>query len=796
MWKVRLFESKYGYFTPDGREYVIVDPRTPRPWVNVISNGDYSMIASHTGSGYSWRGNAGQNRITRSYQDLIKDSWGKYYYIRDRESGRFWSAGWKPVMAQYSLYEVVHGMGYTIYRHRVEDIYSEMKVFVSAKAPVELAEITLKNEGATSRRLDITSYFEWVLGNFPDEHREFHKLFIVPAFRDNAIFVRKYLGQFPDGKGRWNNTDWNQIAFHGASEPVKSYTCDKESFIGMYGSQERPAALFEDELPGKCDRFGDPCAALQVEMELAPGQSKSVVFTTGTAIIGEEDPEELLKSHSSLGASRRLFSEVKVMWDGLLETEKVETPDPGLNIMTNYWSKYQAISGRLWGKSGYYQVSAGYGFRDQLQDSQIFLVSDPGLMRKQILLHAQHQFREGDVFHWWFTIGGGGPRTGCSDDLLWLPFITSQYVRETLDYGILDEEVSFADGGSATLYEHCRLAIEKSFKRFSPRGLPLIGEHDWNDGMNAVGSDWKGESVWLAQFMYLLLERFLPLSTKRGDGVFADRCRDVMQSLKDAVNEYAWDGEWFIRATKDDGGKIGSKENEEGKIFLNAQTWAVISDITDSERKAIAMDSAGRILLKDFGALLLYPAFTKPAPDIGYITRYAPGLRENGGVYTHAAAWAVWAFALMKDAASAYKAYSGICPPNRSVDIDRYMAEPYVTCGNSDGPVSPMYGRGGWSWYTGSAQWLHRVAVNWILGIRVEDGFIEIDPVIPPHWKGFKYTRKFKETVYEIEVRNPENLSHSVATVTVDGKGGGPKIPIVNDGKTHRVVAILGRSKD
>lgn len=266
-----------------------------------------------------------------------------------------------------------------------------------------------------------------------------------------------------------------------------------------------------------------------------------------------------------------------------------------------------------------------------------------------------------------------------------------------------------------------------------------------------------------------------------------------MQSLKDAVNEYAWDGEWFIRATKDDGGKIGSKQNEEGKIFLNAQIWAVISDITDSERKAVAMDSAGRILLKDFGALLLYPAFTKPAPDIGYITRYAPGLRENGGVYTHAATWAVWAFALMKDATSAYKAYSGICPPNRSADIDRYMAEPYVTCGNSDGPVSPMYGRGGWSWYTGSAQWLHRVAVNWILGIRVDNGFIEIDPVIPPHWKGFKYTRKFKETVYEIEVRNPENLSHSVATVTVDGKGGDPKVPIVNDGKTHKVVAILGK---
>lgn len=788
----RLFESKYGYFTKDGKEYVITNPYTPRPWVNVISNGDYSIIASHTGSGYSWRGNAGQNRITRLYQDLIKDNWGKYYYIRDIESGRFWSATWKPVKAEYQFYEVVHGIGYTIYKHKVDNIYSELRVFVAIDSPVEFAWLTLKNEDNKTRKLDVTSYFEWVLGNFPDEHREFHKLFIDPSFENNTIYVKKYLGQFPDEKGRWNNTDWDHIAFHSVSAPVKSFTCDKESFIGMYGSEEHPQAMRTNTLPNKCDRFGDACASLQVEIELAPGEMKEIVFTIGAAKIGEEDPKTLAQRYTNIDSARNELENVKKFWMDMLERELVETPDDGLNVMTNYWLKYQAISGRIWAKSGYYQVSAGYGFRDQLQDAQIFFAIKPELARKQILLHAAHQFQEGDVLHWWFTIRGGGPRTHCSDDLLWLPFITQEYIKETLDYSILDEVVPFVDGGQATLYEHCKRAIEKSFKRFSPRGLPLIGENDWNDGMNAVGTDWKGESIWLAHFMYKLLDDFIPLMEQKGDLRFAKKCKDVMETLKESVNKYAWDGEWFIRATKDNGEEVGSKKNDEGKIFLNAQTWAVISNITDDERKIKAMESVKQYLLKDYGALLLYPAYTKPQKDIGYITRYAPGLRENGGVYTHAATWAVWAFALMRDVEAMYKAYKGICPPYRSYDIDNYWAEPYVTCGNSDGPISPYYGRGGWTWYTGSAQWLQRVATHWILGIRPNYGYIDVDPVIPSSWKSFKYKRVFDNTTYLFEVQNPEGVSYGVKRILFDGKEV-DKVPIVKDGKEHKIEVILGR---
>ena len=406
--------------------------------------------------------------------------------------------------------------------------------------------------------------------------------------------------------------------------------------------------------------------------------------------------------------------------------------------MTNTWLKYQSISCRLWGKSALYQVSAGIGFRDQLQDSQIFLVSEPEFAQKQLLLHAAHQFIEGDVFHWWFSIRGGGPRTNCSDDLLWLPFILDAYLKETNDFSILDEKIPYLNGPAESLYEHCKRAIERSFSRFSPRGVPLMGDHDWNDGLSAVGTFLKGESFWVGEFLYMILGNFIPISQQRGDGVFSERCEIVRQSLKDTVNRHGWDGEWYLQATTDDGLLLGSKENIEGKIFLMPNNWAVISGLADADRAQIAMESVTEYLLKDYGTLLNFPAFTKPRPDVGYVTRYAPGLRENGGVYTHAATWSVWAYTLANEPELAYEAYRRICPPNRSQDIETYKAEPYVTPGNIDGPLSEYYGRGGWTWYTGSSQWLHRVATHWILGIRPQANGLLVDPSIPSRMAWFQ----------------------------------------------------------
>ncbi|MFN8529687.1 MAG: glycosyl transferase family 36 [Anaerolineae bacterium] len=790
------FENAYGHFSENGREYIISTPFTPRPWGNVISNGDYAMMVSQTGSGYSWRGNAGQNRITRSFQDLIRDNWGKYFYIRDVKRQTYWSAAYKPVMHPYQRYEVTHGIGYSRFLHQVEDIESLLTVFVAADAPLEVFQLKLTNRSSETRELDITSYADWLLGFAPDEHREFHKLFIETSADVNqqAVIARKCLWGFPDDKGRHNNIDWPYTAFMAVSEPLKSYDCDKETFIGLYNNDDRPKAMTDAQLARRTGRFTDAIAALQVAVTLQPGESKTVVFTLGAAEEGREDVNDLIRRYTSVEKSEQALKAVHAFWSRFVDTEHVETPDDALNFITNVWAKYQAISCRLWGKSAFYQVSAGYGFRDQLQDCQVFLVSEPELTRQQLLMHAAQQFIEGDVLHWWFSIRGGGPRTNCSDDLLWMPFILNAYLLETADYGILDEKIPYLNGPAETLYDHCKRAIERSFSRFSPRGVPLMGDHDWNDGLSAVGNMLKGESFWVAEFLYMILGSFIPLAQQRGDEAFAQRCEPVRESVKEALNRHGWDGRWYLQATTDDGLTLGSNENEEGKIFLMPNTWAVISGAADEERAQTAMASVTEYLLKDYGTLLNYPAFTHPRTDVGYVTRYAPGLRENGGVYTHAATWAVWAYAAVGQPETAYEVYKRICPPNRSADIETYKAEPYAIPGNVDGPLSEYYGRGGWTWYTGSAQWMHRMATQWILGVRPQIDGLLVDPSIPSHWPGYKVTRQFRGATYEIEVENPQRVNGGVHSVMVDGQPYQSNLlPVFADGKTHLVRLTLGR---
>ncbi|HOV47972.1 MAG TPA: glycosyl transferase family 36 [Anaerolineae bacterium] len=791
----RKFENVYGYFSPDGTEYVIKTPYTPRPWGNVISNGDYGLLISQTGSGYSWRGNAGQNRLTRSFQDLVRDNWGQYLYIRDLETQTYWSATFKPVMRPAEEFAVTHGIGYSRFTQRVEDIRSELTVFVTPADPVEVLHLRLTNLSARPRELDVTSYVEWLLGFAPDEHREFHKLFIeTRADREKrTLYARKYLWGFPDEQGRYNNITWPYTAFMAVSEPLKSFDCDKETFLGLYRNDDRPRAMEEPQLAGRTGRFGDAIAALQVQVRLLPGESHDLVFTLGAAEEGREDADALVARYTDPQKSAEALEAVHAFWAPFMEREKVETPDEALNFMTNTWLKYQAISCRLWGKSALYQVSAGYGFRDQLQDSLIFLPSVPEYTRQQLLLHAAQQFVEGDVLHWWFSIRGGGPRTNCSDDLLWLPFVLQAYLKETGDTAILDEPVPYLNGAPEPLYDHCKRAIERAFSRFSPRGVPLMGDHDWNDGLNAVGTLLKGESFWVGEFLYLILKDMIPLAQQRGDARFAEKCASVRESLREAVNRHGWDGEWYLQATTDAGLPVGSHENAEGQIFLMPNIWAIISEIAPADRAQQALEAVTRYLLRDYGTLLNFPAFTQPRPDIGYVTRYAPGLRENGGVYTHAAVWSVWAYALAGQAERAYEAYRKICPPHRSADIERYMAEPYVTPGNIDGPLSEFYGRGGWTWYTGSAQWLHRAATQWLLGVRPEEDGLHIEPAIPAAWDGYKVTRRFRNAIYEITVHNPEHVNQGVHSLSVDGHViSGNVVPIFGDGQLHHITVWMG----
>ena len=464
--------------------------------------------------------------------------------------------------------------------------------------------------------------------------------------------------------------------------------------------------------------------------------------------------------------------EVKNSWLTRFDTMTIDTPDEGMNILVNKWLRYQAISGRLWGRTAYYQQSGAFGFRDQLQDSLVFLPIDPSLTEKQIRLHAKHQMEEGTVLHWWHPITETGLETKMTDDLLWLPFTIIQYLDQTNNYDILSLKEPYYDNPDKkdSLFNHSVAAIEKVLTRYSERGLPLIGAGDWNDGLSAVGLDMKGESIWLAEFFYLILKKFSLVCEKFGEQNFAEKYSLKAEELNIAFNKYAWDGEWFFRATKDSGEKIGSRENEEGKIFLNAQSWSVLSDITDKQKQHQAMDAVTKHLLKKNGTLLLSPAYTKPDKMIGYLSRYAPGRRENGGVYTHAATWAIWAYSKLKLSDLAYEAYKRLSPINNGQNPDEYIAEPFVTPGNIDGPDSPNYGMGGWTWYTGSASWFQKIIVDWILGIRATSEGLLIDPCIPSEWEGYSVKRNFRNTVYNIKVINEDHVSSGIKFILVDGE--------------------------
>ena len=795
----RKFESKYGYFSEDGMEYIITRPDTPRPWVNVICNGDYGLVESQAGSGFSWRENSQLSRITRWEQDLIRDNWGKYIYLRDRETGDFWSATWKPCMPDFDFFEVRHGLGYSILTGTYRKIRAEKTVFVDVKEPVEVWRVRVTNEDSKPRQLSLFSYFEWCLGNSADTHREFHKTFIETHIDDknHAIHGLKRPALVP-GFISTGLTEKPLDAFHAAHPKPVAYEGDKEAFFGRYGQELAPEAVRRGKLSNVEGKWGDGSASLQVDVDLAAGETKEVIFLLGATRTRDEGAR-LIQKYASSQTVEKGLEDVKAFWREFVQASWIETPDDATNFMTNIWMKYQTISARIWARTGYYQCSGGFGFRDQLQDSQVFLPLNPDLCKQQILLHAEHQFPDGTVHHWWHPGTKMGAITDCSDDLLWLDFITLSYLDETGDESILETKVKFLpdpktkEVTEGTLYEHCIRSIDKVFTRFSPRGLTLMGECDWNDGLSHVGIHWKGESIWLGQFFYNILKRFNSYVEKR-DAKRAAEYEKRAEALKEALNKHAWDGEWYIGATRDDGRPLGSKACDQGKIFLNTQTWAIISNTATPERAKTCMASAEKHLYREYGPLLLTPGYSVTDPTIGYITRYAPSVRENGGLYTHAGNWAIQAECLLREGEKAYKLYQSFSPPLRGLNPDHYFVEPYVTPGNVDGPDSPHFGRGGWSWYTGSSQWYYTVVMNWILGVRpVKDGLL-IDPVVPKAWPGFRMKRKFRNATYEIEVKNPKGVNSGVKEVRIDGKPHATNLlPVFGDGKTHRVEVVLGQ---
>lgn len=766
------FETKYGYFTDDGNEYVITNHKTPKPWINVISNGEYGLVISQIGSGFSWNEHSEFNRLNRWHQDLIQDNWGKYFYFKNNETNEIWSPFWMPVKNEIENYECRVGFGYSKFSSVYKDIKVNARVFVPLDENLEIWDFEIVNNSKKDLDLSIYTYFEWCLGSSADHHREFHKTFLETTFLEelNALTGTKRLWEIPLGdRGHWN-IEYPYQGFISSNIKISDYTGDKEDFIGQYGSVAEPVGIKKIVLGKKTSKWNDSVAVIKIDLKIKSGESKNGVFYLGIKKDFQEI-ENSLKKFQTKNQIETAFQEVAKKWASLFGTLEIQTPDESMNLLVNKWLRYQTIAGRIWGRTAYYQQSGAYGFRDQLQDSLVFLPIDPTLTKKQIKLHARHQFENGAVLHWWHPISETGLLNNMSDNLLWLPFLIINYIDETGDYSLLNENEPFYDNKNlqASLFEHSDLAIKRVLSRLSPRGLTLIGAGDWNDGLSAVGLDMKGESIWLSQFFYFILVRFAAIAKKYNQtekGLFYE---SEAEKIKNAFNEHAWDGEWFYAATKDNGQKIGSKESPEGKVFLNTQTWSVISEITSEEKQKEVMNVVKEKLLKEFGALLLAPAYSIPDNYVGYLSRYAPGRRENGGTYTHAATWAVWAFSKIKDSKNTFEAYKRINPILNGLQPDKYVAEPYVTPGNIDGPDSPDYGMGGWTWYTGSASWLQKVIVDWILGVRASEKGLIIDPCIPNDWKSFKVKRNFRNKTFMIEVLNESASNFGVKKVFVDG---------------------------
>ena len=790
------FSTKYGHFSSDGNEFVITNYKTPKPWVNVISNGKYGLVISQTGGGFSWDTHSEFNRLNRWHQDLVQDNWGKYFYIKDNLTGDVWSPTWMPVKTELDFYQVTYGFGYAKFKSEYKGIKIILTVFIPVDENIEIWNFKIENKTSEKKSVSVFSYFEWCLGSSSDHHREFHKTFLETHFdpKLNCMTATKRLWEIPLGdRGHWN-IEYPYLGFISCSKKISDYDGDKDTFIGQYGSLQNPAGISAKSLSKKLGKWNDSIASVKTKIELKPNQTENVNFFIGIKENKNSIAASLRKYANQKNIDSALF-DLKLFWHNMFDTLVIETPDKAMNLLVNKWLRYQAIAGRLLGRTAYYQQSGAFGFRDQLQDSMVFLPIDPKKTEDQLRLHARHQFEDGTVLHWWHPISDTGLPTKMTDDLLWLPFVLMHYIDETGNYKILSSKESYYDNKNKkeSLFDHSVAAIEKVLTRMSKRGLTLIGAGDWNDGLSAVGLEMKGESIWLTEFFYLILVRFSELCKEVGKDNLQKKYSKKATDLKKAFDKYAWDGDWFYRATKDDGKKVGSKTSPEGKIYLNAQTWSVISGIAEKSKQQIAMDAVSKHLLKKNGCLLLSPAYTIPDKMIGYLSRYAPGRRENGGVYTHAATWSVWAYAMLKKNDLAYVAYKNLCPIYNGMKPDEYVAEPYVTPGNIDGPDSPNYGMGGWTWYTGSAAWYQKVIVDWILGVRATKNGLVVDPCVPKDWNEFSVKRLFRGTVYNIKVFKKSNSdkSNSSYYILIDGKKvEGNLIPLTKKTSVHVEVFI------
>ena len=799
------FFNGLGGFADTGREYVTVlgeSLRTPAPWINVIANPSFGFLVSESGSGHTWSLNSHENQLTPWSNDPVTDPPGEAIYIRDEITGEVWSPTALPIRDETAPYIACHGQGYSRFHHGSHGILAELLQFVPSADPIKISRLTLRNDSGRVRRLSITGYAEWVLGS----SRSASSPYLITELdsKTGALFARS----------AWGGEFGGRIAFLDLRGSQTSLTGDRTEFLGRNGTLERPAALERGgPLSGKVGAGLDPCAALQTLLELRAGASAEIVFFLGQAENREQARELIVRyRNANLNA---ILSEVKGQWDDLLYTVQIATPEPAMDILMNRWLLYQTLASRVWGRAAFYQLSGAYGFRDQLQDGMALCVANRKVAREHLLRAASRQFVEGDVQHWWHPPSGRGVRTRISDDLLWLAYAVTHFIETTGEMAVLDEVVPFlagdtlADGQNesyfeprvsekrGTLFEHCARALDRSLSVGS-HGLPLMGTGDWNDGMNRVGEHGKGESVWLAWFLHTILWEFAKIADSRGEHERAEAWRLHVSALKAALERDSWDGDWYRRAYFDDGTPMGSVENEECKIDSIAQTWGVMSGAAEPGRASRAMVAVDHQLVRrPEGLILLFtPPFDRTPHDPGYIKGYVPGIRENGGQYSHAAAWTVIAFAALGDGDKACELFQMLNPITHTssrASVQRYKVEPYVVAGDVYAEP-PHVGRGGWTWYTGSAGWLYRAGLESILGFRVRGRMLSIDPCIPRNWPSYSINFRYRSATYQIRVNNPSGVSRGVASVSLDNRflANLAIIPLADDGAEHQVDIVLG----